>query len=61
MNNTTVERIEIKMRGDNVYDIYVNKKFIDSAGCYLKALAIVKDFIEYELGMEQIVKEFEQT
>ena len=61
MNNTTVERIEIKMRGDNVYDIYVNKKFIDGAGCYLKALAIVKDFIEYELGMEQIIKEFEQT
>ena len=22
MNNATVERIEIKMRGDNVYDIY---------------------------------------
>ena len=59
MNNRTVERIEIKMRGDNVYDIYVNKKFIDCAGCYLKALAIVKDFIEYELGMEQIIKEFE--
>lgn len=59
MNNTTIERIEIKMRGDNVYDIYVNKKFIGNAGCYLKALAIVKDFIEYELGMEQIVKEFE--
>lgn len=59
MNNATVERIEIKMRGDNVYDIYVNKKFVDSAGCYLVALKKVKDFIEYELGMEQIVKEFE--
>ena len=61
MNNVTVERIEIKMRGDNVYDIYVNKKFIGNAGCYLKALQMVKDFIEYELGMEQIVKEFENV
>ena len=59
MNNTTIERIEIKMRGDNVYDIYVNKQFVGNAGCYLKALTTVKDFIEYELGMEQIVKEFE--
>jgi hypothetical protein len=24
-------------------------------------LTMVKNFIEYELGMEQIVKEFEQT
>ena len=31
MNNATIERIEIKMRGDNVYDIYVNKKFIGNA------------------------------
>ena len=50
MNNRTVERIEIKMRGDNVYDIYVNKKFIGNAGCYLRALT-----------MEQIVKEFENV
>lgn len=48
MNNTTVERIEIKMRGDNVYDIYVNKKFIGNAGCYLVALDKVKDYIERE-------------
>lgn len=48
MNNTTVERIEIKMRGDNVYDIYVNKKFIGNAGCYLMALDKVKEFIETE-------------
>ena len=48
MNNTTVERIEIKLRGDNVYDIYVNKQFIGNAGCYLKALDMVKEFIEDE-------------
>ena len=48
MNNMTVERIEIKLRGDNVYDIYVNKQFIGNAGCYLKALDMVKEFIERE-------------
>jgi hypothetical protein len=48
MNNTTVERIEIKMRGDNVYDIYVNKVFIGNAGCYLVALDKVRDYIEKE-------------
>ena len=48
MNNATVERIEIKLRGDNVYDIYVNKQFIGNAGCYLKALDMVKEFIEDE-------------
>ena len=53
MNNTTVERIEIKMRGDNVYDIYIDKKFIDSAGCYLKALDMVQEYIETErYGLE---------
>ena len=48
MNNATVERIEIKLRGDNVYDIYVDKQFIGNAGCYLKALDMVKEFIERE-------------
>lgn len=49
MNNKTIERIEIKMRGDNVYDVYVNKKFIGNSGCYLKALEMVKEYIEYEM------------
>ena len=48
MNNKTVERIEIKMRGDNVYDIYVNKTHIGECGCYLKALDMVKEYIERE-------------
>ena len=48
MNNKTIERIEIKMRGDNVYDIYVNKRFVGNAGCYLRALEIVRDYIEAE-------------
>lgn len=49
MNNATVERIEIKMRGDNVYDIYVNKQFIGSVGCYLNALEMVRKYIECEM------------
>lgn len=49
MNNRTIERIEIKMRGDNVYDIYVNKVHIGEAGYYLKALDMVKNYIEKEM------------
>lgn len=48
MNNRTVEEIKIKLRGDNVYDIYVNGSWIDSAGYYMKALLIVADYIEQE-------------
>ena len=46
MNNVTVERIEIKLRGDNVYDVYVNKEHIGYAGNYLSALNMVKEYIE---------------
>jgi hypothetical protein len=48
MNNKTIERIEIKMRGDNVYDVYVNKTHVGVAGCYLKALDVVRNYIEAE-------------
>ena len=48
MNNKTIERIEIKLRGDNVYDVYVNKEHIGYAGSYLSALNMVKDYIEEE-------------
>jgi hypothetical protein len=46
MNNKTIERIEIKLRGENVYDVYVNKEHIGYAGSYLSALNMVKDYIE---------------
>ena len=49
MNNTTVARIEIKLRGDNVYDIYVNKLWVGKAGNYIKALDFVRDYIENDL------------
>jgi hypothetical protein len=45
MNNVTVERIEIKLRGDNVYDIYVDKVHIGHAGNYIRALDKVKEYI----------------
>lgn len=48
MNNTTNERIEIKLRGENVYDIYVNKEHIGYAGSYLSALNMIKEYIERE-------------
>ena len=48
MNNATVERIEIKLRGDNVYDVYVNEKHIGCAGWYQSALNMVRDYIERE-------------
>ena len=46
MNNATVERIEIKLRGENVYDVYVNKIHIGYAGNYIVALSMVRDYIE---------------
>ena len=56
MNNTTVERIEIKMRGDNVYDIYVNNEWIGARGCYLNALNFVREYIQSLIVCENIVK-----
>jgi hypothetical protein len=48
MNNATVERIEIKLRGENVYDVYVNKEHIGYAGNYIVALSMVREYIEAE-------------
>ena len=48
MNNKTIERIEIKLRGENVYDVYVNKEHIGYAGNYIVALSMVRDYIEAE-------------
>jgi hypothetical protein len=53
MNNATVERIEIKLRGENVYDVYVNKEHIGYTGSYLSALDMVREYIEAEkCGLE---------
>lgn len=48
MNNATVERIEIKKRGENVYDIYVNKEHIGYAGSFMSAMDKLNEYIERE-------------
>ena len=51
MNNKTIERfdITIKLRGDNVYDLYINNEWIASRGSYESILNDAKKVIEYEL------------
>lgn len=51
MNNKTIERfdITIKLRGDNVYDLYINNEWVGSRGSYNSILNDAKKIIEYEL------------
>lgn len=44
MNNETIKRfdITIKLRGDNVYDLYIDGKWIASRGSYENILDEVK-------------------
>lgn len=53
MNNKTIERIEIKKRGDNVYDIYVNKEHIGYAGSFAIAIEKLNEYMERE-GIENV-------
>ena len=46
MNNKTICRFEIKMRGDNVYDLYVNSKWVVSRGHYENILDEVRKEIQ---------------
>ena len=46
MNNKTICRFEIKMRGDNVYDLYVNGKWVASRGHYENILEEIRKEIE---------------
>ena len=55
MNNRTVEEIKIKLRGDNVYDIYVNGEWIGARGCYLNALNFVREYIQAKIVCENVV------
>ena len=47
MNNETMKRfdITIKLRGDNVYDLYLDGKWISSRGSYENILDEVKEAI----------------
>lgn len=48
MNNKTIERFDmtIKLRGDNMYDLYFNGKWVASRGSYEKILDEAKKMIE---------------
>ena len=46
MNNKTICRFEIKMRGDNVYDLYVNDQWVASRGHYENILEEIRKEIE---------------
>lgn len=48
MNNKTIKRfdITIKLRGDNVYDLYFNDEWVSSRGSYNGILDDVKKVIE---------------
>ena len=46
MNNITIEEVKIKLRGDHVYDVYVNGEWIDSRGSYTGAFASAMDYID---------------
>ena len=54
MNNKTIKRfdITIKLRGDNVYDLYINDEWVASRGSYKSILDEAKKIIEQELIKE---------
>ena len=51
MCNETMKRfdITIKLRGDNVYDLYMNGEFLTSRGSYEAILDEVKKAMRYDL------------
>lgn len=51
MNNETIKKfnITIKLRGDNVYDLYLNDEWIASRGHYENILDEARKLIEIDL------------
>jgi hypothetical protein len=47
MNNKTIHEFTIKLRGDNVYDLYVDGEWIASRGHYENILEEIRKEIEY--------------
>ena len=54
MNNKTIHEFTIKLRGDNVYDLYVDDKWVISRGHYQNILEEIRKEIE-RIDCEQIV------
>ena len=46
MNNTTMHEFTIKLRGDNVYDLYVDGKWVASRGHYENILEEIRKEIK---------------
>lgn len=46
MNNKTIHEFTIKLRGDNVYDLYVDDKWVVSRGHYENILEEIRKEIE---------------
>ena len=46
MNNTTVQKVLVKLCGDNVYDSYKNNEHIVSTGSIERACEEVKNLLE---------------
>ena len=48
MNNSTIKRFDltIKLRGDNVYDLYFNDEWVASRGSYENIIDEAKKLIE---------------
>ena len=47
MNNKTIQEFTIKLRGDNVYDLYVNGQWAASRGHYENILEEIRKIISY--------------
>lgn len=46
MNNKTMHNFTIKLREDNVYDLYVDNKWQASRGCYLNIVEELCNIME---------------
>lgn len=55
MSNETIMNfdIKIKLRGDNIYDLYFNGEYLTSRGNYESILDEVKKAMRYKLLMEE--------
>ena len=61
-NNKTVHEFTIKLRGDNVYDLYVDGKWIVSRGHYENILDEIRDAIELiDNNCKQMVNDIDKA
>lgn len=57
MNNDTIHKFVIKLRGDNVYDFYMDDKYMASRGHYeniidelRKAIKTIDDAVDFNIS-----------